>query len=116
MFFVSLSPAVFQETFVVYYCKFKWKTFIGYCRPQITFNDLFHAGGLKSDRSSVVSSLDCLSSIVERISTDNSNLLPATDSPGSPLTDAAGEAAAPGPAQIPSPTASQDPSLIYQVL
>lgn len=74
------------------------------------------AGGLKSDRSSVVSSLDCLSSIVERISTDNSTLLPAADGPGSPPADPAGEAAAPGPIQIPSPTASQDPNLIYQVL
>ncbi|KAG7219233.1 hypothetical protein INR49_019226 [Caranx melampygus] len=41
--------------------------------------------GLKSERSSVVSSLDCLSSIVERISTDtSSSLLPATDGPASP--------------------------------
>ncbi|XP_035520640.1 myoblast determination protein 1 homolog [Morone saxatilis] len=75
-------------------------------------------GGLKSDRSSLVSSLDCLSSIVERISTDNSSLLPAAD--GSPPTDPAGEAvaaaAAPGPVQIPSSTTSQDPNLIYQVL
>ncbi|KAG8012381.1 Myoblast determination protein 1-like protein [Nibea albiflora] len=73
-------------------------------------------GGMKSDRSSVVSSLDCLSSIVERISTDNSNLLPVPDGPGSPPTDPASEVAAPGPVQIPSPTASQDPNLIYQVL
>ncbi|KAE8296689.1 Myoblast determination protein 1-like protein Myogenic factor 1 [Larimichthys crocea] len=46
-------------------------------------------GGLKNDRSSVVSSLDCLSSIVERISTDNSSLLPVPDGPGSPPTDPA---------------------------
>ncbi|XP_034541811.1 myoblast determination protein 1 homolog [Notolabrus celidotus] len=73
-------------------------------------------GGLKSERNSVVSSLDCLSSIVERISTD-STLLPApADAPVSPPTDPAGEAAAPGPVQIPSPTANQDPNLIYQVL
>ncbi|XP_037622343.1 myoblast determination protein 1 homolog [Sebastes umbrosus] len=73
-------------------------------------------GGLKSNRSSVVSSLDCLSSIVERISTDNSSLLPAADGPGPSPPAPAGEAAAPGPVQIPSPTASQDPNLIYQVL
>uniref|UniRef100_A0A3B4UZH3 Myogenic factor n=1 Tax=Seriola dumerili TaxID=41447 RepID=A0A3B4UZH3_SERDU len=74
-------------------------------------------GGLKSDRSSVVSSLDCLSSIVERISTDNSSLLPPADGSGSPPTDPAGETAAPGPVHhVPSPTASQDPNLIYQVL
>ncbi|KAM6937927.1 myoblast determination protein 1 homolog [Xenentodon cancila] len=42
-------------------------------------------GGPKTARSPVVSSLDCLSSIVERISTDSS-LLPSSDSPGSPLT------------------------------
>uniref|UniRef100_A0A3Q3X8Q4 Myogenic factor n=1 Tax=Mola mola TaxID=94237 RepID=A0A3Q3X8Q4_MOLML len=65
-------------------------------------------GAVKSERSSVVSSLDCLSSIVERISTDTSSLLPAGTSPTEP--------GAPGPVQIPSPTASQDPNLIYQVL
>lgn len=70
-------------------------------------------GGVKSDRSSVVSSLDCLSSIVERISTDTSSLMPASESPASPPTEPANEA----PAQVPSPTAvAQDPSLIYQVL
>lgn len=74
------------------------------------------AGGLKSERSSVVSSLDCLSSIVERISTDTSSLLPAAEGPGSPAPDPAGEAPAPGPIQLPSPNTSQDPSLIYQVL
>ncbi|XP_019935055.1 myoblast determination protein 1 homolog [Paralichthys olivaceus] len=73
-------------------------------------------GGQKSDRRSVVSSLDCLSSIVERISTDNSSLMPAVDGPVSPPTDQTGETAAPGPLQVPSPTASQDPNLIYQVL
>nr|QVY10312.1 myogenic differentiation [Mastacembelus armatus] len=72
--------------------------------------------GLKSDRSSVVSSLDCLSSIVERISTDSSSLVPAADGPGSPPSEEAAAAAAPGPVQVPSPTSSQDPSLIYQVL
>lgn len=89
-----------------------------------TGNFLFHhggclfclSGGLKNERSSVVSSLDCLSSIVERISTDSGSLMPAADGPGSPPTDPAGEAAPPGPVQIPSPTASQDPNLIYQVL
>uniref|UniRef100_A0A669F3J1 Myogenic factor n=2 Tax=Oreochromis TaxID=8139 RepID=A0A669F3J1_ORENI len=77
-------------------------------------------GGLKSERSSVVSSLDCLSSIVERISTDNSSLLPPADGPGSPTTTTTvpvGEAGtAPATAQVSSPTASQDPNLIYQVL
>uniref|UniRef100_A0A8C5HLN1 Myogenic factor n=1 Tax=Gouania willdenowi TaxID=441366 RepID=A0A8C5HLN1_GOUWI len=66
-------------------------------------------GGLKSERSSVVSSLDCLSSIVERISTDTSSSSlqqPPAEAPGSP-----------GPSPTaPSPTSSQDPSLIYQVL
>lgn len=76
----------------------------------------FPAAGLKTERSSVVSSLDCLSSIVERISTDTSSVLPAPDGPGSPRSDPAGDAAAPGPVQISSPTASQDPNLIYQVL
>lgn len=79
----------------------------------------FCAGGLKSERSSVVSSLDCLSSIVERISTDNSSLLPPADGPGSPPTTTVpvGEAGtAPATTQVSSPTASQDPSLIYQVL
>ncbi|XP_060932432.1 myoblast determination protein 1 homolog [Limanda limanda] len=73
-------------------------------------------GGQKSDRRSVVSSLDCLSSIVERISTDTSSLMPAADAPGSPPSDQTGETAAPGPPRLPSPTASQDPNLIYQVL
>ncbi|XP_029290418.1 myoblast determination protein 1 homolog [Cottoperca gobio] len=69
--------------------------------------------GLKSHRSSVVSSLDCLSSIVERISTDSS-LLPAADGPTP--TAPPREAPAPGPPQAPPQTASQDPNLIYQVL
>ncbi|KAF0040478.1 hypothetical protein F2P81_006376 [Scophthalmus maximus] len=74
-------------------------------------------GGQKSERSSVVSSLDCLSSIVERISTDNSSLLPAADGPGSPATDPTSDAAAaPGPIHGPSPTTTHDPNLIYQVL
>uniref|UniRef100_A0A672FSF5 Myogenic factor n=1 Tax=Salarias fasciatus TaxID=181472 RepID=A0A672FSF5_SALFA len=41
-------------------------------------------GGVKSDRSSVVSSLDCLSSIVERISTDTGSLLPPAEAPVPP--------------------------------
>uniref|UniRef100_A0A667Y4W4 Myogenic factor n=1 Tax=Myripristis murdjan TaxID=586833 RepID=A0A667Y4W4_9TELE len=68
--------------------------------------------GVKSDRSSMVSSLDCLSSIVERISTESSSLLPPADGPSSPA-EAEVEAAAAAP---PSPTSSQDPNLIYQVL
>nr|XP_057930572.1 myoblast determination protein 1 homolog [Doryrhamphus excisus] len=72
-------------------------------------------GSAKAERPSVVSSLDCLSSIVERISTDAGGGLAA---PGSPSADlrAGGEASVPGPAQVPSPTGLQDPDLIYQVL
>ncbi|XP_024136595.1 myoblast determination protein 1 homolog [Oryzias melastigma] len=74
-------------------------------------------GGLKSERSSVVSSLDCLSSIVERISTESSCLPPAADAPASPPAAPLGEAergtrAAPAS----SPASSQDPNLIYQDL
>lgn len=98
------SPVINSESFCL---MLKSKTWC-LCR--------FVPGGLKSERSSVVSSLDCLSSIVERISTDTSSLLPAADGPASPTTPPTGEAAAPGPVQIPSPTASQDPNLIYQVL
>ncbi|XP_037538435.1 myoblast determination protein 1 homolog [Nematolebias whitei] len=58
-------------------------------------------GGLRRERSPVVSSLDCLSSIVERISTDRTGSLGSR---------------APEPALIPSPTASQDPNLVYRVL
>ncbi|KAM3870198.1 myoblast determination protein 1 homolog [Diretmus argenteus] len=76
------------------------------------FSETSHAG-VKSDRSSVVSSLDCLSSIVERISTET-NLLPVAEGPGSPPeASVLGETAA---ASTPSPTGSQDPNLIYQVL
>ncbi|XP_037306269.2 myoblast determination protein 1 homolog [Pungitius pungitius] len=71
-------------------------------------------GGLKSHRSSVVSSLDCLSSIVERISTDSSSLQPASSSTSSDSDPPAAEAAA--PVIVASPTTSQDPNLIYQVL
>ncbi|MEQ2198491.1 hypothetical protein XENOCAPTIV_013593 [Xenoophorus captivus] len=62
--------------------------------------------------------LDCLSSIVERISTDSSNLQPAADGSGSSATSAplseAGKA--PEPIQNPSPADNQDPNRIYQVL
>ncbi|XP_015244242.1 PREDICTED: myoblast determination protein 1 homolog [Cyprinodon variegatus] len=54
----------------------------------------------KRERSSMVSSLDCLSSIVERISTVSSS--------------EAGKA--PALIQIPSPTTNQDPDPIYEVL
>ncbi|CAN9499049.1 unnamed protein product [Ophioblennius macclurei] len=90
------------------------------------------SGGLKSDRSSVVSSLDCLSSIVERISTDTASLLPPAETPNSsppphstitttPLvpdgpTTTTSTSTMPGSVQIPSPTANQDPCLIYHVL
>ncbi|XP_075996836.1 myoblast determination protein 1 homolog [Genypterus blacodes] len=81
-------------------------------------------GGLRPERGSLVSSLDCLSSIVERISTDSGALMPAPDPPASSAPEQAavqsGEASAPAPApapvQDPSPTAIQDPNLIYQVL
>ncbi|XP_061578180.1 myoblast determination protein 1 homolog [Cololabis saira] len=73
-------------------------------------------GGPKSTRSPRVSSLDCLSSIVERISTDTS-LLPSSDSPASPLTPPGDEAGTGlGPVQVPTPSANHDASLIYQVL
>ncbi|XP_034033219.1 myoblast determination protein 1 homolog [Thalassophryne amazonica] len=72
---------------------------------------------VKAERTSVqVSSLDCLSSIVERISTEGSALLPATDSPDSPPAEPPTAAETPNTAQASSPTISQDPSLIYQVL
>uniref|UniRef100_A0A672Y408 Myogenic factor n=1 Tax=Sphaeramia orbicularis TaxID=375764 RepID=A0A672Y408_9TELE len=64
-------------------------------------NPLSRHCGLKSERSSVVSSLDCLSSIVERISTDTTSLLPAAEGPASPPAD---------------PASETDPNLIYQVL
>ncbi|XP_072290784.1 myoblast determination protein 1 homolog isoform X2 [Eucyclogobius newberryi] len=75
-------------------------------------------GGVKSDRSSVVSSLDCLSSIVERISTDTTSttLIPTPESPASPPTQVANQTPEQGGSvQVPSPT-PVDPSLIYQVL
>ncbi|XP_056272717.1 myoblast determination protein 1 homolog [Pseudoliparis swirei] len=76
--------------------------------------------GVKSSRSSVVSSLDCLSSIVERISTDHHGLLPPPPPPPPPplLLPSAGPGVSP-PAPVveaPPPPASQDPNLIYQVL
>lgn len=76
-------------------------------------------GAVKSNRSSVVSSLDCLSSIVERISTDTSSLMPTAECPASPPTDPANETSVQiqgGSIQVPSPTVAQDPSMIYQVL
>ncbi|XP_070686618.1 myoblast determination protein 1 homolog isoform X2 [Pempheris klunzingeri] len=71
-------------------------------------------GGLQTDGVSVVSSLDCLSSIVERISTDISSLPPANSLTSSPAADLE-KVGTPGPIGGPSP-AVQDPSLIYQVL
>lgn len=60
------------------------------------------AGSLKAERNS---SLDCLSSIVERISTDTSSgPLPAEGR------------ASPGPVLASPPQSSRDPNLIYQVL
>uniref|UniRef100_H3CAU8 Myogenic factor n=2 Tax=Tetraodon nigroviridis TaxID=99883 RepID=H3CAU8_TETNG len=59
-------------------------------------------GSLKAERNS---SLDCLSSIVERISTDTSSgPLPAEGR------------ASPGPVLASPPQSSRDPNLIYQVL
>ncbi|KAM4553644.1 myoblast determination protein 1 homolog [Fundulus diaphanus] len=74
--------------------------------------------GPKRERSPMVSSLDCLSSIVERISTDVSTPHPVADGPGSPVTSAplSETGKAPEPVQIPTPTDKQDPNLIYQVL
>lgn len=81
----------------------------------------------KHGKSSVVSSLDCLSSIVERISTDNSTcpILPPVETvaEGSPCSPAEGVSLSDSGAQIPSPTnctplpqdnSSSNP--IYQVL
>ncbi|NXR14968.1 MYOD1 protein, partial [Semnornis frantzii] len=81
----------------------------------------------KHGKSSVVSSLDCLSSIVERISTDNSTcpILPPVETvaEGSPCSPQEGVSLNDGGAQIPSPTnctplpqdnSSSNP--IYQVL
>lgn len=81
----------------------------------------------KHGKSSVVSSLDCLSSIVERISTDNSTcpILPPVETvaEGSPCSSPEGVNLNDSGAQIPSPTnctplpqdnSSSNP--IYQVL
>ncbi|XP_074853855.1 myoblast determination protein 1 [Carettochelys insculpta] len=81
----------------------------------------------KHGKSSVVSSLDCLSSIVERISTDNSTcpMLPTVEggAEGNPCSPQEGVTLSESGAQIPSPTTctqipqdttSSNP--IYQVL
>nr|XP_056707273.1 myoblast determination protein 1 isoform X2 [Euleptes europaea] len=82
----------------------------------------------KQGKSSVVSSLDCLSSIVERISTDTCPTLPPVESgtEGSPCSLQEGASLSDTGAQIPSPTScpqlSQDSTCnsasnpIYQVL
>ncbi|KAM4617577.1 myoblast determination protein 1 [Discoglossus pictus] len=75
-------------------------------------------------KSSVISSLDCLSSIVERISTENPScpVLPAADSgsEGSPCSSLQGETLSDSGITIPSPSTCtqlpQDSSSIYQVL
>ncbi|XP_014855503.1 PREDICTED: myoblast determination protein 1 homolog [Poecilia mexicana] len=81
------------------------------------FSETLNAGP-KRGRSSVVSSLDCLSSIVERISTDGSSLQPGPEDYGSPTSAAplseAGKARE--PTQIPSSLVNQDSNLTYQVL
>ncbi|XP_075784204.1 myoblast determination protein 1 [Pelodiscus sinensis] len=81
----------------------------------------------KHGKSSVVSSLDCLSSIVERISTDNSTcpVLPTVEggAEGNPCSPQEGATLSESGAQIPSPTnCTQIPqdtnssNPIYQVL
>ncbi|KFW07162.1 Myoblast determination protein 1, partial [Fulmarus glacialis] len=84
----------------------------------------------KHGKSSVVSSLDCLSSIVERISTDNSTcpILPPVETvaEGSPCSPPEGASLNDSGAQIPSPTnctplpqdnsSSSSNNPIYQVL
>lgn len=84
----------------------------------------------KHGKSSVVSSLDCLSSIVERISTDNSTcpILPPAEAvaEGSPCSPQEGANLSDSGAQIPSPTnctplpqessSSSSSNPIYQVL
>lgn len=83
----------------------------------------------KHGKSSVVSSLDCLSSIVERISTDNSTcpILPPAEAvaEGSPCSPQEGASLNDSGAQIPSPTnctplpqdsSSSSSNPIYQVL
>ncbi|NXS66148.1 MYOD1 protein, partial [Pandion haliaetus] len=83
----------------------------------------------KHGKSSVVSSLDCLSSIVERISTDNStcSILPPVETvaEGSPCSPPEGASLNDSGAQIPSPTnctplpqdnSSSSSNPIYQVL
>ncbi|KAG2462553.1 myoblast determination protein 1 homolog [Polypterus senegalus] len=77
-------------------------------------------------KSAVISSLDCLSSIVERISTDTSTCqmlaVPEHVSEGSPSSQSEGsvlsEAAAGGPAPSPTkcPKLPHDPNPIYHVL
>ncbi|KAM4734637.1 myoblast determination protein 1 homolog [Anableps anableps] len=79
------------------------------------FSEMPNAGP-KRGRRTVVSSLDCLSSIVERISTDGSSLHPAAEGSGSPATSVplSETGKAREPTHIPSST--DDPNLIYQVL
>ncbi|XP_056137434.1 myoblast determination protein 1 homolog [Lampris incognitus] len=85
--------------------------------------------GVKNDKSAAVSSLDCLSSIVERISTEApaSAMLPpapaaAAAEEGAPRSPQEASVLAESGASVPSPTvgccpqAAHDPSLIYQVL
>ncbi|XP_077309840.1 myoblast determination protein 1 [Lithobates pipiens] len=74
-------------------------------------------------KNSVISSLDCLSSIVERISTENPGcaLLPSVESEGSPCSPLQGEILSDMSSTVPSPSSCtqipQDSSRsIYQVL
>lgn len=74
-------------------------------------------------KNSVVSSLDCLSSIVERISTENPScaLLPSVESEGSPCSPLQGETLSDRSSTVPSPSSctqipQESSSSIYQVL
>ncbi|KAL4622713.1 myoblast determination protein 1 [Arapaima gigas] len=77
----------------------------------------------RGTKSSVISSLDCLSSIVERISTEVSTCpapLAADSSEASPCPPAEGSVLGEGGATVTSPTtchpAPHDPNPVYQVL
>lgn len=76
----------------------------------------------RSDKSAVVSSLDCLSSIVERISTETSacTVLSAQEGPEGPCSPQEGSTLSEPGASVPSPTncpqPPHGPNPIYQVL
>lgn len=81
----------------------------------------FYLSDSRSEKSTVISSLDCLSSIVERITTDTSPSPTVQEgSEGSPCSPQEGSVLTEPVAPVPSPTscipASHDPNTIYQVL